>query len=376
MTSTFAELFGAAPAGVWAAPGRVNLIGEHTDYNGGLALPVALGQMTRCVARQRDDALVRVASLQQPSVRGRAEIVEVALHALRDNTVDGWSRYPLGVCHALGIGGGVDLLLDSEVPVGAGLSSSAALTCAVAIALRDLFGLGHSDADLVEVTRAAENDYVGAPTGTLDQSAALLCRPGHALLLDFGAGTHEHIPFPLAAHGLELLVVDTDTPHQLSHGGYGVRRAECAAAAAALGVSSLRAISDVAQLHSLDDPLRRRARHVVAENVRVDTVAQLLAAGSDPRLVGPVLTAGHESLRDDFEVSTPQLDRAVEVALAAGAYGARLVGGGFGGSIVALVDREAHAPIADAITAAFAGAHWRPPRIFGAAAGAGARRLV
>ncbi len=361
--------------GVWVAPGRVNIIGEHTDYNGGYALPIALPQVVTCAARATADGSVRVSSRQHPD-----DSVSQPIAGLAEAEVAGWARYPLGVIHEYVRRGhpipGVVLELDGAVPVGAGLSSSAAVECSVAVALRDLFDLPVTAADLIDIGRAAENDYVGAATGTLDQSASVLCTAGHALFLDFHTGERAQVPFDLAAAGLELLVIDTDTPHQLADGGYAGRRRECEQAAAALGVRSLREISEVRAVDRIDDPVvRRRARHIVTENARVLDVVEKLREGRDPRTIGPVLTAGHASLRDDFEISTPQLDTAVAAALAAGAHGARMVGGGFGGSIIALTDAAHTREVARSVEKRFQEAGFTPPRTFVAVPSAGARRI-
>ncbi|WP_231951318.1 galactokinase [Nocardia terpenica] len=361
--------------GVWVAPGRVNIIGEHTDYNDGFALPIALPQVVTCTAEPTSDGLVRVSSRQHPG-----EEIRVPIAGLADAAVTGWARYPLGVVHEYAARGhalpGVALRLDGAVPVGAGLSSSAAVECSVAIAVRDLFAPAVADADLIDIGRAAENSYVGAATGTLDQSASVLCTAGHALFLDFGRGEHAQVPFDLTATGLELLVVDTNTPHQLVDGGYGQRRRECEQAAAALRVGSLRAITEPAAVERIADPvLRRRARHIVSENARVLAVVEMLRGGGDPRAIGPILAAGHASLRDDFEISTPQLDAAVDAATAAGAYGARMVGGGFGGSIIALTDTERTPLVVEAIEKRFRAADFAAPRTFVAVPSAGARRI-
>ncbi|MFI9400852.1 galactokinase [Nocardia sp. NPDC052316] len=372
----------------WVAPGRVNIIGEHTDYNDGFVLPIALPLVVECAARVRADGRVRVVSRQRPE---QTVLVEVAELAQRRDGVPSWSRYPLGVVAEFVRRGhrisGVELELDGAVPIGAGLSSSAALSCAVAIAVRDLFAPAVTDRELIDLARAAENGYVGAPTGLLDQSASILCTAGHALFLDvrrFAAESadpdtndvaHEQIPFDLARFGLELLVIDTGQPHELVDGGYGERRAQCEAAAAELGVPALRDVDSVAALARITDAvLRRRARHVVTENARVLTVAEKLRSGADPRAIGPVLTEGHASLRDDFEVSTPELDAAVAAALAAGAHGARMVGGGFGGSALALVDRERTEAVIAAVRNRFARAGFAEPRTFVVGPAAGAHR--
>ncbi len=370
----------------WAAPGRVNIIGEHTDYNDGFVLPIALPLVVECAARVRSDQRVRVTSRQRP---GETVLVASAELAAQRDRVPGWSRYPLGVVaefvrrgHAVG---GVDLELDGAVPIGAGLSSSAALSCAVAIALRDLFAPTVTDRALIELARAAENDYVGAPTGLLDQSASIMCTAGHALFLDIRgfladddakSVAYEQIPFDLDRFGLELLVIDTGQPHELVDGGYAERRAQCEAAAAELGVPALRDVAAVADVQRLADPvLRRRARHVVTENARVLRVAEELRSGADPRAIGPLLTAAHASLRDDFEVSTPALDAAVAAARAAGAHGARMVGGGFGGSAIALVDRAHTAAVVDATRKQFADSGFAEPRTFVVGPAAGAHRI-
>ncbi|WP_067860358.1 galactokinase [Nocardia shimofusensis] len=341
----------------WVAPGRVNIIGEHTDYNDGFVLPVALPLVTRCTARLTADATARVASRQRPG-----EPVAVAIGELAEarERIPGWARYVLGVVGEFRTRGhavpGIEIEVDGAVPIGAGLASSAALTCAVAQAMRDLCAPGLGVRELIDIAATAENEYAGAPTGILDQSAALLCTPGHALLLDVrrftavGAADNDgcqQIPFDLATSGLELLVLDTGEPHENAGGGYARRRAECVSAARELGVPALRDVTALGELGRIADPvLRRRARHVVTENARVLTIAESLCGGADPREIGPILVAGHTSLRDDFEVSTPASDDVVDAALAAGAYGARMVGGGFGGSVIALVDRGRSAAVA------------------------------
>ncbi|WP_433200800.1 galactokinase [Nocardia sp. CA-107356] len=370
----------------WVAPGRVNIIGEHTDYNDGFVLPIALPLVVECAAEVRRDGLVRVASRQRP---GEVVLVEPGdLGAERDR-LPPWARYPLGVVsefirHGYPVDG-VDLDLDGAVPIGAGLSSSAALSCSVALALRDLFAPSVTDRELIDIARAAENDYAGVPTGVLDQCASVLCRAGHALFLDvrrfLGAapasrgGGYEQIPFDLNRFGLALLVIDTGQPHELVDGGYAARRTQCEAAAAELGVPALRDVDSIATLDRIVDPvLRQRARHVVTENARVLLVAEKLRAGADPREIGPILTAAHESLRDDFAVSTSALDTAVATALDTGAHGARMVGGGFGGSVIALVDCDDTATVADAVRTRFARSGFDPPRTFVVLPGAGAHR--
>jgi galactokinase len=375
----FTEQVGAAPEGVWAAPGRVNVIGEHTDYNGGFVLPVALAHTTRAAVARRTDGLVALASLQHPD-KG----VEIALEDLAPGRPAGWAGYPAGVVHGLRdrVPSGLSILVDGDVPSGAGLSSSAALECAVALALRDLFELDLTAAELVDVARRAENDFVGAPTGILDQSASLLCTAGHALFLDTRDRSSEQVPLDLAAAGLALLVIDSGTTHDHAEGGYGDRRRECEQAAARLGVGLLREVRDVAALDVLADGtpegdlLLRRARHIVTENARVLEIVAALRGDADPRAIGPILTAGHASLRDDFEISIPLLDAIVEAALGAGAHGARMVGGGFGGSAIALVEADAVGAVIAAVSARSAREDRPPPRTFVTVPSDGARRLA
>ncbi|UOY01478.1 galactokinase [Blastococcus sp. PRF04-17] len=371
----FTQRYDAAPEGVWAAPGRVNVIGEHTDYNDGYVLPVALPHTTRAAVGRRTDGRLALASLQ-----GAGEVVELAVDELAPGRPGGWAGYPAGVVHGLRdrLAGGISVLVDTDVPVGAGLSSSAALTCSVALALHDLVAPELSRTDLVDLARRSENDFVGAPTGILDQSASLLCTAGHALFLDTRELRTEQVPLDLTASGLELLVVDTGTSHTHADGGYGDRRRECEQAAARLGVPALRDVADVSGLAALehDDVLLRRARHIVTENARVLQVVGILRDADDPRAIGPVLTEGHVSLRDDFQISTVELDACVDAALESGAHGARMVGGGFGGSVVVLVDRDRAGAVAEAVRDRFAREGYAEPRTFDVVPSPGARRLA
>ncbi|MFB7633475.1 galactokinase [Streptomyces sp. NPDC056149] len=377
--AAFRQEYGAAPAGVWAAPGRVNLIGEHTDYNAGFVMPLALPHTTLAAAAPRTDGLLRLTS--DGALGGT---VELRLDDLRRTPDAGWAAYPAGVAWALREAGhrigGADLYFTSTVPLGAGLSSSAALEVATALALDDLHGLGLPRPELALLAQRAENAFVGVPCGIMDQTAAACCTAGHALFLDTRDLTHRHVPFDSAAAGLRLLVVDTRVRHQLGDGAYAERRAGCERGARALGVRALRdvpvALLPEALAKLADDPaVRDLVRHVVTENDRVEQAVAHLDAGR-PRAIGPVLTAGHASLRDDFKVSCPELDLAVEVAEAAGALGARMTGGGFGGSALVLVEEAAAEPVTDALRSAFATAGHTPPRIFPAVPGAGARRLT
>lgn len=359
-SAVFRRAYGAAPEAVWAAPGRVNLIGEHTDYNGGLCLPIALPHRTFAALSRRDDGRVRMASDMQETV-WEGDLAEVS-----PGRVSGWVAYCGGPAWALREEGldvpGFDLAVASCVPIGAGLSSSAAVECAVGLGLSDLAGepLGVDDAGRARLAAAcmrAENEVAGAPTGGLDQAASLRTREDHALLLDCLDGSVRHVPLDLPAAGLRLLVIDTRASHALGDGQYGDRRATCEAAAATLGVLTLREITDLdAAMAGLEDDVsRRRVRHVVTE---IERVRELVSAaqGGDWTAVGSVMNASHVSLRDDYEVSSRELDVAVEAAVEAGALGARMTGGGFGGSAIALVrTREAEDVAAAAAAASAAG---------------------
>jgi galactokinase len=370
----FGECYAGPAEGVWHAPGRVNLIGEHTDYNEGFVLPFALGQGIRAAASRRDDGQLRLCSHQAPD---RAATVAPDTGP---GSVPGWAAYPAGVAWALREAGqpvsGASIAFDADLEQGSGLSSSAALECATALALTDLCGLTVPRPELATLARRAENEFVGVPTGIMDQSASLLCQAGHALLLDCRSGESQAVPLDLAAAGLVLLVVDTRVPHALSDGRYAARRRSCEEAARELGVRSLRDVADDPDaLSRLTDPvLRRRARHVITENARVLETVALLRAGQ-PAECGPLLSASHASLRDDFEVSWPQADAAVEAAAAGGALGARMTGGGFGGSVIALTSVAHAEQVRASICGRFAGQGWPEPGFLDALPSAGAMRL-
>jgi galactokinase len=370
----FGERFGGTPTGVWRAPGRVNFIGEHTDYNDGFALPFAIGTGVCVAAATREDGVVALSSRQYGE-----SVVTVPLGALAPGTLAGWAAYPAGVAWALRSAGhlvdGASLAIDADLPAGAGLSSSAALECAAGLALASLYRLEVPRPELAALGRRAENEFVGVPTGLMDQLAVLLGRSGHALLIDCRAGTGTPVPLDPAAAGLVILVIDTRAKHELTEGGYAARRRACEEAARALGVRALRDVTSVAELSRLGDPvLRRRARHVVSEDRRVLDVAELLRAGQLGR-VGPLLTASHASLRDDFEVSWPEADVTVEAAIEAGALGARMTGGGFGGSVIALAPAGAAVVVAGAVAEEFARRGWRAPAITPAQPSPGASRV-
>ena len=379
--AAFSAAFGGAPAGVWSAPGRVNLIGEHTDYNGGLALPIGLPQRTYAAVRLRDDGRFRATSTSAPG-----GVVELDVEAIGPGVPAGWAAYLAGVCWALRQEGvevpGVDVAVASAVPVGAGLSSSAALECSLVAALSDLLGLGLLDDDAGRARAAAlcqraENEIAGAPTGGMDQAASLRVTPGHAILLDCRSGEVEQVPVDLETAGLALLVVDTRAEHALVDGQYAERRATCERAATDLGVDTLRDIApadlDAALARLGDDVARARVRHVVTEIERTRRCAEALR-GNDFGEVGQLFVASHASLRDDYEVSCRELDLVVDTALAAGALGARMTGGGFGGSAIALVPAADADRVAADVTDAFRGAGLTAPAPFVAAAGGPAGR--
>ena len=385
VTSGFAELYDSEPHAVWSAPGRVNLIGEHTDYNAGLVLPFAIEQRTIVAASLRDgDDIAVVSTLYADPARAR-------LTDIGPGRLSGWSAYPLGVAWALsqlpgrpavrpaagpGTLGGVDLFIDSAVPAGAGLSSSAALEIAVACALNELWGLTATGAELAHASQRAENEIAGAPTGIMDQFASLLGEADAAVFLDCRTEDTRIVPLRLREAGLELVLIDTGERHSHAAGGYAARRASCERAARELGVPALRDITpaDLGRAaRVLDEETFRRVRHVVTENDRVEATVRALGAG-DPVAVGRLLTASHVSMRDDFEISTPALDLAVDVALRAGALGARMTGGGFGGAAIALIERERVAGLTEDALDAFSRATLPAPLVRTVTPSPGARR--
>ena len=352
-------------AGIWSAPGRANLMGEHTDYNQGLVLPFAIAQRVTAAAARRHDGMLVLRSRQAP-----AESATIALDSLAPGAVSGWAAYPAGVAWALREAGyqvpGATIDINSDLPVGAGLSSSAGLECSTALALIALAGLAVSRRELVEIARRAENDFIGVPSGIMDQSVSLLCEAGHALLLDCGTREISQVPFRPAAAGIGLLIINTRAEHTHAGGDYARRRAECEEAARQLGVPFLGCLTDAADAGRLADPaLRGRARHVITDNARVLAAVDLLRSSSgEPdvyRKVGALLSEAHRSLRDDFEISWPHADVTVDVAAAAGALGARMIGGGFGGSVLALVPADAGRAVRAAIADAFARRSWAAP---------------
>lgn len=408
----FETLFGYPPEGCFRAPGRVNLIGEHTDYNDGLVLPIAIDRAVHVAIGRRESAgkaLSPRGSVEGPtsrreSLRGAAGTIApaespetiriVSTHRdekghqlegrvtpadLVPGTLPGWLSHPAGVIAETRRStgetiAGLDICIDSTVPVGAGLSSSHALEVAVLMALDATFSLGLDDREKVYLTQRVENDFVGAPTGIVDQAASIMAGDGHALFLDCRNLDVRQIPFDLDSHGLSLMVIDTRVVHSHSESGYGARRRTCAEAAAALQVSSLREIPDSANISILTVEQAKRVAHVRSENLRVAAVVDMLEDG-DIKGIGTHLTASHRSLADDYEVSCPELDCAVDAALGAGAIGARMTGGGFGGSAIALVDSDRFESVSAAVVAAFAAGDFASPHIFAVSAGDGAGRL-
>jgi galactokinase len=369
LARNFEELFGRKPEVIAEAPGRVNLIGEHIDYSEGFVLPFAIADRTYAAIASRPDGLVRIASHQR-----KEKIFSIDIHDVKPGSKGDWEKYVLGVLWSLGITTGVDILVDGSVPAGAGLSSSAALECSVAVGLNELFSLNKSLEDLARATQKAENDYVGMPCGIMDQSVSLMGKVGAALLLDCRDLTTESIPFNVADAGLELLIIDTQAHHALIDGGYAERRAACESVAAKLNIPSMRHLTlEVLQANreKITETEFIRARHAVTEIARVLAAVTALRT-SDFETVGELINQSHISLRDDYAVSCPELDVAVDACLAAGAIGSRMVGGGFGGSAIALIKAQDVAKTREAVTTAFELRGFKKPRFFTSLPSAGA----
>lgn len=358
------------PDVIASAPGRVNIIGEHIDFSQGFVLPFAIADRTTVKLRRRSDSVIRIRSLQRPD-----DVITTDLSSLNPGVPGDWERYVLGVIWALTINQGLDIEIDGRVPLGAGLSSSAALECAVATGVNHLFDLALSKKELALLTQKAENEYVGMPCGIMDQSVSLLAEAGSALLLDCRDLTTTLVPFDLATSQLELLVIDTQVHHALVDGGYAERRRDCESAVSKLGISSLRDLSleeleEKKQL--LTDKEFLRARHAVNEIARVINAVEKLQE-RDYLALGELITSSHISLRDDYDVSCPELNCAVDIALAHGALGARMIGGGFGGSAIALVTQDQSKGVQQDIAQAFATAGFKAPRFFTSLPSDGAR---
>jgi len=350
-----------SPDVIASAPGRVNLIGEHIDYSQGFVLPFAISYRTTAQLRRRDDQIIRIRSMQRLD-----EVITTSISDLAPGSQGGWERYVLGVIWALGAQEGVDIEIDGEVPLGAGLASSAALECAVAIGLNELFSLELGKKELALLTQKAENQYVGVPCGIMDQSVSLMAEAGSALLLDCRDLSTTLVPFDLAASGLELLIIDTQAHHALVDGEYAKRRQACESACSKLHISSLREIeiSDLlARKQLLNVEEFMRAHHAVSEMARTLAAVEVLKR-KDFVALGVLITQSHISLRDDYEISCPELNCAVDVSLSLGALGARMVGGGFGGSAIALAEQGQIEELKSAIAAAFTSAGYVEPRFF------------
>lgn len=377
----FVDRFGTPAAGVWSSPGRVNLIGEHTDYNLGLALPTILRHRTFVAGSIRDDDYIVIASSVGADLVGPGPEWRCRMDDISPSTAQGWPAYPAGLIWALrerGYDGpGLNLAIASSIPVGAGLGSSAALTCSTARAVNSLWRLALDSADrrveLAEAAQEAENSIAQTPTGGLDQYASLFCPEGAAIEIDFSTTPHTFQTTPLyfPDYGLVLLAVVTPKRHRLTDGRYAERFRECQEACKLLGVTSLREVADDPQglrkIDSIPDEIaKKRARHVVSEIERVRLVSEELAgtAPAHERFVdvGRQIYRSHTSLAVDFEVSCAELDLAVNAAWTSGALGARLVGGGFGGAAIALVRRTQMDTTARLIDQSFIDAGIERPR--------------
>jgi galactokinase len=359
--SSFEEIFGRAPEVLAEAPGRVNLIGEHIDYSEGFVLPFAISNRTYTAIARNNSQEIRVSSQQR-----KKKIFSINITDVKPGSAGDWERYVLGVIWSLGISEGVDILIDGNVPAGAGLSSSAALECSVAIALNLLFGLELSSQELARAAQKAENGYVGMPCGIMDQSVSLMATEGSALLLDCRDLSTQSIPFDVASEGLELLIIDTQAHHALIDGGYAERRASCDSVAAKFAIPSMRNLSiETLELrrNELSETEYIRARHAVTEINRVMQAVDALNK-KDFISLGKLINQSHNSLRDDYTVSCPELDTAVDAANRAGALGARMVGGGFGGSAIALIKAQDMGSVKSSIKQSFAEKSFKNPRFF------------
>ncbi|MEY4970133.1 MAG: hypothetical protein RLZZ277_364 [Actinomycetota bacterium] len=369
LENTFLEIFGHKAEVLAEAPGRVNLIGEHIDYSEGFVLPFAIADRTFAAIARNNDGLVRIASQQRKN-----RIFTIDIKDVHPGSAGEWEKYVLGVIWTMGVTSGVDILVDGHVPSGAGLSSSAALECSVAVGLNTLFNLGKSLEDMARATQKAENDYVGMPCGIMDQSVSLMGREGSALLLDCRDLTTESVPFDVASAGLELLIIDTQAHHALVDGGYAERRASCESVAAKFGIPSMRHLTmDVldARKSEITETEYFRARHAVTEIQRVKDAVTALRT-NDFVTLGHLINESHNSLRDDYTVSCVELDEAVDASRRAGALGARMVGGGFGGSAIALIKADQIELTKDAIRSAYAAKGFKAPRFFTSLPSAGA----
>ena len=369
----FKEHFGYECSGVWSAPGRANLIGEHTDYNFGFVLPFGINHRTYVAVAKREDRMCKVASAIDQTT------YEFDLDGPMPKGLD-WALYPLGVAFVMKqyADFGFDAYIDSDVPIGAGLSSSAAIECSLATALNEIWGAGLEKQALALLGQKAENDVVGAPTGMMDQTASMLAVADGAVLIDCKSLETTIVDLGLSANDLVVAVIDTRVAHRHSDGGYRSRRDSCELGAATLGVESLRELSpsDLPRAKSqLDDLTYRRVRHIITENERVlDSVAALRAGNLES--LGRLLLESHASMRDDFEISVPELDLAVITAMEVGAVGSRMTGGGFGGAAIAVIKKDKLQVLEGACKEAFAKAGYLEPNIFAVTPSQGAKREI
>lgn len=367
----FHATFGYSPTGVWSAPGRANLIGEHTDYNNGFVLPFGINYRTYAAVSLRTDRICKVVSEID------SKVYEISLDDAKPTDLD-WALYPLGVAWVMRefATAGFDCYITSDVPIGAGLSSSAAIESAMASALNELWGANLERKQLALIGQKAENQVVGAPTGIMDQTASMMAQDDAAVLIDCQDLEITVVDLGLSKHDLVVAVIDTQVSHSHAHGGYGSRRTSCEVGAKQLGVASLRelSLSDLPRAQSqLDDETYRRVRHVVTENQRVLDTLFALREGNLASL-GRLLLESHASMRDDFEISVAELNLAVETAMDTGAIGARMTGGGFGGAAIAIINKDKLAQLEVNCLAAFAKAGFKAPRVFAVTPSEGAKR--
>ncbi len=366
----FKEVFGYEPQGVWSAPGRANLIGEHTDYNEGFVFPFGIDKRTYVALSPRTDSLCRVSS----DIDGKTYETDLSS---KPEDLD-WALYPLGVAWVMRqwAKSGFDAFFTSNVPVGSGLSSSAAIECAIGVALNEIWSAGRTKQEIALLGQRAENDVVGAPTGMMDQTASMLAERDSAVFLDCQSLEAKAVPLHLEERDLVVAVIDTRVAHRHSDGGYRVRRESCERGASTMGVSSLRGLSkeDLPRARELlSDVDFRRVRHIVTENQRVLDSIDALQTG-DMSKFGQLLLASHDSMAHDFEISIEELDLAVEIAMETGAIGSRMTGGGFGGAAIAVIDKALLGTLEKNCKAAFLAKGYLEPKVFAVVPSEGAKR--
>lgn len=373
----FNQQFGSAPSHLFRAPGRVNLIGEHTDYNDGFVLPCAIDYETVVAAGPRTDSLVRAVAADFGE---QVSQFDLSTDILPDETMP-WSNYVRGVAWALKqrgyTFGGANLVIAGNVPQGAGLSSSASLEVVVGTAFNHLSGLELDGATIALNGQQAENDFVGMKCGIMDQLISALGQAGHALLIDCRSLATQAVPIPA---GAAIIIANSNVKRGLVDSEYNTRRRECEAAAAHFGVPALRDVApDMFALHQdeLDETVARRARHVITENARTEAAAAALAAG-DLKLMSQLMAESHVSMRDDFEITVPAIDALVEIigAVIGERGGVRMTGGGFGGCVVALAPQELVPAVEAAIAAEYPAASGLEATVYVCRASAGAGEMT